>query len=53
MNDGLERFLIRRQDMTFDEWHHKQLNGDADNCPHEDGRNESNVLKHCRGNQVL
>ena len=21
--------------MEFDEWHHKQLNGDADNCPHE------------------
>lgn len=21
--------------MTFDEWHQKQLNGDADNCPHE------------------
>ena len=21
--------------MDFDEWHHKQLNGDADNCPHE------------------
>ena len=21
--------------MDFDEWHHRQLNGDPDNCPHE------------------
>jgi hypothetical protein len=21
--------------MDFDDWHYKQLNGDADNCPHE------------------
>ena len=21
--------------MDFDDWHHKQLNGDADRCPHE------------------
>ena len=21
--------------MDFDEWHHEQLNGDPDNCPHE------------------
>lgn len=31
----LTALLESEDEMTFDEWHKKQLGGDPDNCPHE------------------